>query len=41
MNNRPQTLYALEDSPIGLSVWILDHDAASGALIARVFDASV
>jgi hypothetical protein len=37
MSNRPQTLYALEDSPIGLAAWILDHDTASEALIARVF----
>jgi pimeloyl-ACP methyl ester carboxylesterase len=35
---RPQTLYALADSPIGLAAWMLDHDAASQALIARVFD---
>ena len=38
MSNRPQTLYGIEDSPIGLAAWILDHDAASQALIARVFD---
>ena len=38
MSGRPQTLYALEDSPIGLAAWILDHDASSEALIARVFD---
>ncbi len=38
MSNRPQTLYALEDSPIGLAAWMLDHDARSQALIARVFD---
>jgi pimeloyl-ACP methyl ester carboxylesterase len=37
MSLRPQTLYGLEDSPIGLAAWILDHDAASHALIARVF----
>jgi pimeloyl-ACP methyl ester carboxylesterase len=37
MANRPQTLYGLEDSPIGLASWMLDHDAASQALIARVF----
>ena len=37
MGNRPQTLYALEDSPIGLAAWMLDHDARSYALIARVF----
>ena len=36
--NRPQTLYALEDSPVGLAAWMLDHDARSQSLIARVFD---
>jgi len=38
MANRPQTLYALEDSPIGLAAWMLDHDAISMALISRVFN---
>jgi pimeloyl-ACP methyl ester carboxylesterase len=38
MGNRPQTLYALEDSPVGLAAWMLDHDARSLSLIARVFD---
>ncbi|SFS12466.1 Pimeloyl-ACP methyl ester carboxylesterase [Granulicella pectinivorans] len=38
MANRPQTLYGLVDSPIGLASWMLDHDARSQALIARVFD---
>jgi pimeloyl-ACP methyl ester carboxylesterase len=38
MGNRPQTLYALADSPVGLAAWMLDHDAASQALMARVFD---
>ena len=38
MSNRPQTLYAMEDSPVGLAAWILDHDARSYELIARVFD---
>ncbi|MEA2597825.1 MAG: hypothetical protein QOF01_4294 [Thermomicrobiales bacterium] len=38
MANRPQTLYAIADSPVGLAAWMLDHDAASYALIARVFD---
>ncbi len=37
MAGRPQTLYALEDSPIGLASWMLDHDPASEAMIARVF----
>jgi pimeloyl-ACP methyl ester carboxylesterase len=38
MGNRPQTLTGLVDSPAGLAAWMLDHDAASQALIARVFD---
>jgi pimeloyl-ACP methyl ester carboxylesterase len=38
MANRPQTLYGIADSPVGLAAWMLDHDAASLALIARVFD---
>jgi pimeloyl-ACP methyl ester carboxylesterase len=38
MANRPQTLYGIADSPVGLAAWILDHDARSYDLIARVFD---
>jgi len=38
MANRPQTLYAIEDSPVGLAAWMLDHDAVSMALITRVFN---
>jgi pimeloyl-ACP methyl ester carboxylesterase len=38
MSLRPQTLYGIEDSPIGLAAWMLDHDARSLELIARVFD---
>jgi pimeloyl-ACP methyl ester carboxylesterase len=38
MGLRPQTLYAIADSPVGLAAWILDHDAASYELIVRVFD---
>jgi len=38
MKNRPQTLYGIADSPIGLAAWILDHDARSYELMARVFD---
>ncbi|MFL5876429.1 MAG: epoxide hydrolase family protein, partial [Solirubrobacteraceae bacterium] len=34
----PQTLYGIADSPVGLAAWMLDHDATSLALIARVFD---
>ena len=37
MANRPQTLYAIEDSPVGLAAWMLDHDVASYELIARAF----
>jgi len=35
---RPQTLYGLADSPVGLAAWILDHDASSYAMIARAID---
>jgi pimeloyl-ACP methyl ester carboxylesterase len=38
MGSRPQTLYGIEDSPAGLAAWILDHDARSYELMARVFD---
>jgi pimeloyl-ACP methyl ester carboxylesterase len=38
MTHRPQTLYAIADSPVGLAAWILDHDIQSYNLIARVFD---
>jgi len=38
MANRPQTLYGITDSPIGLAAWMLDHDAQSLALITRVFE---
>jgi pimeloyl-ACP methyl ester carboxylesterase len=38
MGGRPQTLYALNDSPVGLAAWMLDHDARSLSLIAHVFD---
>jgi pimeloyl-ACP methyl ester carboxylesterase len=38
MSNRPQTLYGLVDSPVGLAAWMLDHDIRSYELIARVFD---
>ncbi|WP_242342888.1 epoxide hydrolase family protein [Anaeromyxobacter terrae] len=37
MGSRPQTLYGIEDSPVGLAAWMLDHDARSYALISRVF----
>lgn len=38
MGNRPQTLYGIVDSPVGLAGWMIDHDARSLELIARVFD---
>jgi pimeloyl-ACP methyl ester carboxylesterase len=37
MGNRPQTLYGIVDSPVGLAAWMLDHDEASYELIARAF----
>jgi pimeloyl-ACP methyl ester carboxylesterase len=37
MGNRPQTLYAIADSPVGLAAWFLDHDIPSYKLIARAF----
>jgi len=38
MKFRPQTLYGIADSPIGLAAWILDHDIRSYEMMARVFD---
>jgi pimeloyl-ACP methyl ester carboxylesterase len=38
MANRPQTLYGIADSPVGLAAWILDHDFWSLEMMARVFD---
>ena len=38
MGLRPQTLYGVSDSPIGLAAWMLDHDIRSYELITRVFD---
>jgi pimeloyl-ACP methyl ester carboxylesterase len=37
MGLRPQTLYGIADSPIGLAAYFLDHDARSYELIVRVF----
>jgi pimeloyl-ACP methyl ester carboxylesterase len=37
MANRPQTLYGIADSPIGLAAWMLDHDDRSTGMISRVF----
>ena len=38
MGLRPQTLYGISDSPVGLAAYFLDHDARSYELISRVFD---
>jgi pimeloyl-ACP methyl ester carboxylesterase len=38
MSNRPQTLYGIADSPVGLAAWMLDHDIRSYRMITRVFD---
>ena len=37
MSHRPQTLYGLANSPVGLAAWMLDHDIRSYKMIARVF----
>jgi pimeloyl-ACP methyl ester carboxylesterase len=37
MSNRPQTLYGIADSPIGLAAWMIDHDIRSYLMIARAF----
>jgi pimeloyl-ACP methyl ester carboxylesterase len=37
MANRPETLYGLMDSPVGLAAWILDHDKDSYEMIAPAF----
>ena len=37
MGLRPQTLYGIADSPVGLAAYFLDHDFWSYAMISRVF----
>jgi pimeloyl-ACP methyl ester carboxylesterase len=37
MGTRPQTLTGLEDSPVGLAAFMIDHDWKSLALISRSF----
>jgi pimeloyl-ACP methyl ester carboxylesterase len=37
MGFRPQALYGIADSPIGLAAYLLDHDALSLNLISRAF----
>jgi pimeloyl-ACP methyl ester carboxylesterase len=38
MGLRPQTLYGIADSPVGIAGYFLDHDARSLAMISRAFD---
>jgi len=38
MGLRPQALYGIADSPVGIAGYFLDHDAKSLALISRAFD---
>jgi pimeloyl-ACP methyl ester carboxylesterase len=37
LGTRPQTMYGLNDSPVGLAAFQLDHDPKSYELIARAF----
>ena len=37
MGLRPQTLYGIADSPVGLAAYLIDHDAWSYERIARLF----
>jgi pimeloyl-ACP methyl ester carboxylesterase len=37
MAARPQTLYGIADSPIGLAAWLLDHNDADGQPAAAVY----
>jgi pimeloyl-ACP methyl ester carboxylesterase len=37
MGLRPQTLYGLADSPVGLAAWMLDHDARSYEDMSHAF----
>jgi pimeloyl-ACP methyl ester carboxylesterase len=39
MASRPQTLYGIADSPVGLAAWLLDHDDAGGQPAAAVAEA--
>jgi pimeloyl-ACP methyl ester carboxylesterase len=39
MASRPQTLYGIADSPVGLAAWLLDHNDADGQPAAAVASA--
>ncbi|WP_029968898.1 epoxide hydrolase [Paraburkholderia graminis] len=36
MGSRPQTLYGIDDSPVGLAAWLLDHNDANAQPAAAV-----
>ena len=38
MGLRPQALYGVADSPVGIAGYFMDHDARSLAMISRTFD---
>ena len=38
MGLRPQAIYGIADSPVGIAGYFLDHDERSLAMISRVFD---
>jgi pimeloyl-ACP methyl ester carboxylesterase len=39
MAARPQTLYGIADSPVGLAAWLLDHDDGGGEPAVQVVEA--
>jgi pimeloyl-ACP methyl ester carboxylesterase len=39
MASRPQTLYGIADSPVGLAAWLLDHDDAAGQPAGAIVEA--
>jgi pimeloyl-ACP methyl ester carboxylesterase len=39
MGSRPQTLYGIADSPVGLAAWLLDHNDADGQPAAAIASA--
>jgi pimeloyl-ACP methyl ester carboxylesterase len=39
MAARPQTLYGISDSPVGLAAWLLDHDDVKGQPAGAVLEA--
>jgi pimeloyl-ACP methyl ester carboxylesterase len=41
MGLRPQALYGVADSPVGIAGYFMDHDARSLSMISRAFDGQV